>query len=68
MIKINNSSIIDGVKWEDDTMTVYFKKGTIYEYYDVDYQTYYKILISESRGKYLHKNIIKGDYKYKKIK
>lgn len=68
MIKFENSSTVDSVDWKDDVLTVYFKKGTIYEYKDVDYGTYYGMLIAKSRGKYLHEKIIKEDYEYEKIK
>ena len=51
---------------EEKTLSVTFKNGTIYEYYDVPWELFTKLRMSESQGKFLNTNINKV-YKYKKV-
>lgn len=48
-------------------LTITFNNGSIYEYYDVPWQLFTKLRMTESQGKFFNIEIGKK-YKYKKIK
>ena len=52
---------------DEETLTIRFKSGTVYEYYDVPQSTYNAFIQAESLGAYLN-NEIKGVYAYIRIK
>jgi len=49
------------------TLTVTFNNESIYEYYEVPWQTFTKLRMAESQGKFFNTEISKS-YKYKKLK
>jgi len=51
---------------EDKTLSVTFKNETIYEYYDVPWEVFTKLRMSESQGKFFNANISRA-YKFKKV-
>ena len=51
---------------EEQTLSVTFKNGTIYEYYEVPWEVFTKLRMSKSQGKFLNTSINKV-YKYKKV-
>lgn len=63
-----NSSNLKFASYETEikTLSVTFKNGTIYEYYDVPWDIFTKLRMTESQGKYFNGNISKV-YKFKKI-
>jgi len=64
--KINNSSQIEKIKYDGGMLTVTFKKGTVYEYYEVPEEVVTEMVKSEAPGKYFA-SMIRGTYKYKKV-
>jgi len=52
---------------ENETLTVTFKNGSIYEYYKFPWSNFVKFRASESQGKFFSSQI-NGKYTYKKIK
>jgi hypothetical protein len=65
---IINSSNLESASYEteDKTLSVTFKNGTIYEYYDVPWEVFVKLRVSESQGKFFNGNISRS-FKYKKV-
>lgn len=53
-------------KTEPKTLSVTFKNGTIYEYYEVPWDVFTKFRMSDSQGKFLNSKINKI-YEFKKI-
>jgi len=51
----------------DKKLKVTFNNGSIYEYYDIPWQIFTKLRMSESQGKYFNTEISKI-YKYKRLK
>ncbi len=64
----HTSSTIAGSHYDPATrtMTIKFKGGGIYKYGGVVQQTYDGLVNAESIGKYFHKHIRSGDYKWHK--
>jgi len=52
---------------EEETLTIRFKSGAVYEYYDVPEGTYYAFVQADSLGEFLNSEI-KGVYPYCRIK
>jgi len=50
---------------ESQTLTVEFKNGGVYEYYDVPAHIYEGLSTSDSKGSYLYHHI-KGSFRYSK--
>jgi hypothetical protein len=48
-------------------LTITFNNGSIYEYYEVPWQIFTKLRMSESQGKFFNTEISKT-FKYKKLK
>lgn len=63
-----NSSNIEAVGYDPDsaTLTMQFKKGSVYEYYDVPQYEYDGLMAADSKGEYAHANIYKN-YRQQKI-
>lgn len=51
---------------ETKVLTIKFKTGGIYEYYEFPWEMFTKFRMSESQGKFFSTNI-NGKYKYKKV-
>jgi hypothetical protein len=64
-----SSSNLKSAKYdtEDSCLFVEFNNGAIYEYENVPWETFVKLRMAESQGKYFNANISKI-YKYKKVK
>lgn len=70
MINIDiNSSNLSSASYDTESkiLNVTFKTGSIYEYEKVPWETFTKLRMSESQGKFFNNNIAKV-YSYKKIK
>jgi hypothetical protein len=52
---------------DEETLTIRFRSGAVYEYYDVPQSTYDAFVKAESLGTYLN-NEIKGVYPYNRIR
>lgn len=64
--KVNSSTIIAiGFDEKQNLLQVQFKSGT-YQYHDVKKEIYTAFLASDSKGKYLFKNI-RGSYRFERI-
>lgn len=63
------SSTVASVGYDEATSTleVEFKKGGIYQYFDVPASLHAGLLGAASVGSYLDANIKKPDYKYKRV-
>jgi len=62
-----NSSQMESLSWEDDTLTVVFKGGAKYVYSDVPADVFQEIIASDSLGSAFNRLIKKGGYKFEKI-
>jgi hypothetical protein len=64
-----DSSVVRSWNYDYDveTLTVRFKSGAVYEYYDVPEGTYYSFVQADSLGEFLNSDI-KGVYPYSRIK
>lgn len=60
------SSNIKRVDWKDRVLTVEFRQGGKYEYYDVPESVYEGMINAQSAGKFFH-TMIKDIYNYKKV-
>lgn len=66
--EITNSSQVTKVGYNEETkiLTITFKTGKSYEYYDVPKDIFDSMLTAESIGKYLNQ-FVKPFYKYKAL-
>jgi hypothetical protein len=48
-------------------LTITFKNGGIYEYYEFPWDEFTKFRLAESQGKFFSREIKNGSYKYKKV-
>ena len=64
-IQTLESSNVAGFKYEESTqvLTVEFKNGSRYDYYDVPEHIFEGMMNADSKGKYLNAEI-KGHYRY----
>lgn len=66
-VVINSSNLkFASYQTEEKTLSVTFKNGSIYEYYEVPWEIFTKLRMSDSQGKFLNMNINKV-FKYKKV-
>jgi len=63
-----NSSTIESFAYlvKDRTLTIYFKSGSVYDYFDVDEDSFKSFLNSKSAGKALN-HFIKDNFEFSKI-
>ncbi len=67
MTPVNSSNILAiGYDPDSATLTIAFKGGSEYEYYDVPQHEFDNFLAADSKGKYGHQNIYKK-YRQQKI-
>lgn len=68
-IKFWESSTVKSTEYDIDSqvLTIEFKNGNAYEYYNVTYEDWRSLLDAESIGKHLNAHI-KGKFDYKQIK
>lgn len=66
-IQVSNSSMISTIDYDNDSkeMTVTFKNGNQYKYFDVPREEFEALRQSESIGSYFNK--IKSKYQFEKI-
>lgn len=66
-VVINSSNLkFASYQTESKILTVTFKNETIYEYYDVPWEIFTKLRMSESQGKFFNSNISRT-FKFKKV-
>ena len=66
-VEINSTNLKSAsYNTENKTLTVSFKNGSIYEYYEFPWEIFTKFRMSDSQGKFFSSQI-NGKYKYKKI-
>ena len=66
-VVINSSNLKSATyQTEEKTLSVTFKNGSIYEYYEVPWEIFTKLRMSDSQGKFLNTNVNKK-FKYKKV-
>jgi hypothetical protein len=61
------SSNIASIGFEDTTMEVEFTNGGLYQYINVEEETFQAMMDAESKGKFLN-NRIKDKYLFRKVK
>lgn len=61
-----SSSNVASIGWEDNTLAVGFKNGSVYEYEGVPEDVYQQLNASDSKGKFLASQV-KGKYSYKRV-
>ena len=68
-IKFWESSTVKSTQYDIDSqvLTIEFKNGNVYEYYNITYEDWRSLLDAESIGKHLNAHI-KGKFDYKQIK
>lgn len=52
------SSNISHVGWHEGTMEVHFQNGGQYQYHDVPQDIYFRLLQSQSKGKFLNREVV----------
>lgn len=60
------SSHINDISWDGGTLTVQFRDGGMYQYFDVPFGTYNEFLAAESKGRFFKENI-KGVFEFGKV-
>lgn len=68
-MKLNEvkSSNILGIGYEDNSLYVKYKSGTIYRYNDFPKNLYESLLMAESKGRFMSQ-MVKGKYTYERVK
>lgn len=61
-----SSSAITSVDWENETLTVMFHAGTIYQYFGVPKEVFEEMTDGRCVGQYLNTRI-KGAYSYARV-
>lgn len=67
-LQIVESSNLAAVGYDQEAKELFieFKNGSIYKYFDVDFDTYTALIDAESHGKYFQANI-RGKYEFIKV-
>lgn len=65
-IQTPESSNIEMFAFEEAVLSVCFKNGTFYDYFDVPQRIYEDMKTAESKGKFLN-STLKGKYKWVKV-
>lgn len=58
MPEITDSGNLAAADWRDGILTVQFKKGASYEYYDVPFGLYNELLAAPSKNTFMRDNVI----------
>lgn len=66
MPEIPDSGNLAFAEWADGIMTVTFKKGGTYEYYDVPFAMFNELLAAPSKATFMKDNVI-GKKTYAKV-
>lgn len=62
-----DSSTVEQISHKDNNMYVKFRKTGTYEYSGVPRSLYEKALTAESIGSWVYQNLVKSNYKCKKV-
>lgn len=65
MIPVDSSNL-ESIGYEDETLQIQFLNGTTYQYFDVPAQVFDELKAADSVGKYLAAHV-KGTYRYSKV-
>jgi hypothetical protein len=66
MPEITDSGNLAGADWNEGILTILFKKGGSYEYYDVPFGLYSELLAAPSKNTFMRDNVI-GKFEYARI-
>jgi hypothetical protein len=66
MPEITDSGNLASADWNEGIMTVRFKKGGVYEYYDVSYALFTELMAAQSKSQFLKTEII-GKFEYARV-
>lgn len=66
MILVNSSNLYT-VGYQDSTLRIKFRNGSVYDYFEVPVFVFEGLLAASSKGSYHHIHI-KNSFKFKKIK
>lgn len=66
MPEITDSGNLSGADWTEGIMTISFKKGSSYEYYDVPFGLYNELLAAPSKNTFMRDNVI-GKFEYARV-
>jgi len=66
MPEIADSGNLSGADWASGVLTISFKKGGSYEYYDVPFGLYNELLAAPSKNTFFIDNI-KGKFTYARV-
>jgi len=66
MPEIADSGNLSGADWDSGILTISFKKGGSYEYYDCPVGLYYELLAAPSKNDFFVQNI-KGKFTYARV-
>ncbi|WP_296789781.1 KTSC domain-containing protein [uncultured Methanobrevibacter sp.] len=68
MIEVRSSNL-RAVEYNPSThtLTIWFRNGSVYEYYGVSQNIYDGLLLAQSKGRYHHR-YIKNSYRYCRIR
>lgn len=64
--------VSSNLKWVDydfdnHILTIGFRSGSVYEYYDVPEEIYWELLEADSKGRYFWR-YIRNDFEYRRIR
>ena len=62
-----DSTNLARVGYESGTLQIEFKKGEVYQYFNVPENIYNGLMLAGSHGEYFNENI-RGKFKYQKIR
>ena len=62
-----DSTNVASVGYEDGILEVEFRRGGIYQYYNVSKGLYYEFMNALSKGKFVHEVLRRYGYPYQKI-
>jgi hypothetical protein len=66
MPEITDSENLAAADWRDGILTVTFRKGGVYEYYDVSFAKFNELLAAPSKNDFLKAEII-GHHEYARV-
>lgn len=66
MIDTPESSNISRFGYEDQTLRVEFKNGSLYDYFDIPERVFEEMRAAGSKGQFLAQNV-KGSYRYARV-
>ena len=68
MVAVDSSMLSSiGFDAENETLRAVYTKGGIYDYLHVPEKTFKGLKRAKSVGRYFHRNVINGDYAFKRV-